>query len=606
MKARLEEFFTTHPVFRSLTLSEADREALSRAIEEDCLSGVLSRLIAETEEIMGIDPGLPEEEILEIAAERIVRNLNAEAASIRLFDPETLKMTSFGAHRYSDDERLMAIPFHDSIAGRVVKENRSIAVPSILKDPHYKNKGIVERKGYRSLLAVPLRIPRFMGTDEDVLGSLQIYFKEEDRVFGSLLIIHAELLARRVSYVLAKKKILDLRKLNTRKEKIVEKIFVKLSNREGVKLKDLFFLLMPEIGEFLQVQSCSLFSVSKDQQYIRLEAGYPLERTYHELGYTYTIKHHPYFECAVLKTMPCGEYDYERVDPAYLLINDPKQSRLTSRGIRDFVGRNRIHSILLVPLHVNQAVRYLMVFYAMDQRRFFSEEEIELLSFFGREILKASRLELLDDVLHDFKNPAIAIAGFASRARKLIDGANPVELREKLASYLDIVVRETTRLQDLTFSMSVEGREEVVDLSEIALARYRINEETIREARRRNIEVRPAVLEPNLRVFCSRFGLERVLDNMLNNATRAVPEEGGEIALRTYCDGAMAALELRNTGEVPSEKIEEVQKGEVRGRGLNIIYRFVQANHGKMEIRNEEGKVVCILRIPLYQDGGNP
>ncbi len=605
MKARLEKFFATHPVFQRLVFNDADREALYQAIEEDCLSGILSQLIAETEEIMGIDPGLPEKNILEIAAERIVANLDAEAASIRLFDPETLKMTSFGSYRYSEDERVMAIPFHDSIAGRVVKEHRSITVSSILKDPHYKNKEIVGRKGYHSLLAVPLRIPRFMGTDEDILGSLQIYFKEDDRHFSSLLVIHAELLARRVSYVLAKKKILDLQKLNTRKEKIVEKIFVKLSNREGVKLKDLFVLLTPEIGEFLQVQSCSLFSVSKDQQYIRLEAGYPLEKTYHELGYTYTVSHHPYFECVVHKTTPCGEYDCERIDPAYLLINDPKMSRLTSRGIRAFVERNRIHSILLVPLYVNQAVRYLMMFYAMDQRRFFSEEEIELLSFFGRETLKASRLELLDDVLHDLKNPAIAIAGFAARARKLIEGANPTELREKLASYLDIVVRETTRLQDLTFSMSVEGREEVVELSEVSLARYRINEETIREARRRNVVVRPAVLEPNLQVFCSRFGLERVLDNMLNNATRAVPEGGGEIALRTYCDGAMAALELRNTGEIPPEKIEEVQRGEVRGRGLNIIFRFIQANHGKMEIKNESGEAVCILRIPLYRGSGN-
>jgi len=338
---------------------------------------------------------------------------------------------------------------------------------------------------------------------------------------------------------------------------------------------------------------------------MRLEAGYPLETTYHELGHTYTISHHPYFECVVHKSIPDGEYDCERVDPAYLLINDPARSRLTSRGIRDFVERNKIHSILLVPLHVNQAVRYIMMFYAMDQRRVFSEEEIELLSFFGREILKASRLELLDDVLHDLKNPAIAIAGFAARARKLIDGTKPEALREKLASYLDIVVRETTRLQDLTFSMSVEGREEIVELSEVALARYRINEETIGEGRRRNVLVRPAVLEPNLRVFCSRFGLERVLDNMLNNATRAVPEEGGEIALRTYRDGAMAALELRNTGEIPPEKIEEVQRGEVRGRGLNIIYRFVQANHGKMKIRNDSGQAVCILRIPLYQGGEN-
>jgi signal transduction histidine kinase len=606
MKQRFLEVFSNHPLFRKLPLNEAQQLDLAIVLEEELLPQVLSELIEETEEIMGIDPDLPEKKILEIAAERIVLNLHAEAASIRLFDPDTLRMTSFGSFRYTEDERIMAIPFHDSIAGRVVKENRSIQVPSILKDPYYKDKEIVERRGFRSLLAVPLRIPRFMGSNDDVLGSLQIYFKEDNRTFNPLLVIHAELLARRVSYVLAKKKILHLQKMNVRKEKIVEKIFVKLSKREGVKRKDLFVLLGPELGEFLQIQSCSLFTVSRDQQYIRLEAAYPMEKTYHSLGYTYTVSHHPYFEAVIHGLKPIENHGFERVDPNYLLINNPKKSCLTSRGIRDFVEENQIHSILLVPLKANDVIRYLMMFYAMDQRRFFTEEEIELLRFFGREIMKASRLELLDDVLHDFKNPAIAIAGFAGRARRLIESEDFEGIRKKVTSYLDIVVRETTRLQDLTFAMSVEGREEVVDLSEVSRKRYLINEETILESRRENVCVHPPELETGLLVFCPRFGLERVLDNILNNATRAIPEEGGELSLRTFPDGDMASLEVRNTGEIPHQKIEEMRRGEVQGRGLNIIYRFIQANHGKISIRNEGGQVVCTIRIPLHRPKVKP
>jgi signal transduction histidine kinase len=241
------------------------------------------------------------------------------------------------------------------------------------------------------------------------------------------------------------------------------------------------------------------------------------------------------------------------------------------------------------------------MFYATDQHQYFSDEEIELLTFFGREIMKASRLELLDDVLHDFKNPVIAISGFAARARKLIDQENLMEHREKLASYLDIMIRETVRLQDLTLSMSVEGREEVIDLSQVAEKRWFINQEAFLELRRRNLQLQPLAKESGLLVYCSLFGLERVLDNILNNATRAIPEEGGILALKTYREESMACLEVRNSGEIPYEKIDQIREGEVKGRGLNIIYRFIQSNHGKVEFRTESGQTICVIKIPLHK-----
>ncbi len=48
----------------------------------------------------------------------------------------------------------------------------------------------------------------------------------------------------------------------------------------------------------------------------------------------------------------------------------------------------------------------------------FTEEEIEIFTFFGKELMKGLRLEKMDDILHDFKNPAIATAGFARRVKK--------------------------------------------------------------------------------------------------------------------------------------------------------------------------------------------
>lgn len=599
MKENFLEFLKNHPSLQHLTHSE--RLDLARSIEQEYLVGVLSGIIHDVEEIIEIDSGLEEKKILEIAAEKIANILKAEAASIRLFDPKSMSMTCLGTHQIPEAECKIAIPFEDSISGQVVRENRSIAISSLLEDPYFKIKSIVKDKGFNSLLAVPLKIPRFSGSEGDVLGSLQIYYKEDNRKFDPFEIIHAELLARRVSYVLAKRKILALQRLSAHKENMVDRIFIKLSNREGIKLKDLFMDLIPELEPYLQVKSCSLFSVSKDQKFIRLEAGYPLDKTYHQLGYTFTVSHHPYFQTAIHGAPEYGDHPFERIDPAYLLIKDPEKSRFTSSGMRKFVQRHHIHSILIVPLRVKGTTRYLMTFYATDQKSSFMNEEIDLLTFLGKEAMKALRLELLDDIMHDFKNPAIAITGFASRARNLMESEDLEGIRNKLVTYLDIILKETVRMQDMALAMRLEGREEVLDLSEIAGERFRLNEEAIRQSWRKYIWIEPPEIEAEILVYCPRFGLERVLDNLMNNAVNAIPKQGGALSMRCYIEETMACLEIRNTGEIPEEKIDQVKKGEVRGRGLNIIYRFVQGNHGKIHIRTEDGQTVVIVKLPLFQ-----
>ncbi|HDH99039.1 MAG TPA: GAF domain-containing protein, partial [Deltaproteobacteria bacterium] len=201
MKEKFFEFLKNHPSLQHLTHSE--RLDLARSIEQEYLVGVLSGIIHDVEEIIEIDSGLEEKKILDIAAEKIANILKAEAASIRLFDPESLSMACLGTHQIPEAVCKIAIPLEDSISGRVVRENKSIAISSLLEDPHFKIKGIVKDKGFHSLLAVPLQVPKFLCSEGDVLGSLQIYYKEDNRKFDPFEIIHAELLARRVTYVLA-------------------------------------------------------------------------------------------------------------------------------------------------------------------------------------------------------------------------------------------------------------------------------------------------------------------------------------------------------------------------------------------------------------------
>lgn len=598
MEKKLSEFLAQIPFFQRPSLCPEERAELIRVVEEEYLVSFLTAIVREAEEIMAIDPLLPRRTILELAAKSIVADLNGAGATIRLFDPESLTMTSFGAHGLDDCDRLAAVPVEDSISGSVIKEKRSIQVASILKDPCYKDKEIVVKKGFHSLLAVPLFQPTFLGSEPEMLGSLQIYYWQDDKVFAPLEVIHAELLARRVSYVLAKKRILALQDLNSRREKIINKIFIKLSRREGIKLKDLFIQLIPELEEFIQIQSCSLFTVSDDQQFIRQDAAYPAEHSFHQTGHSFAAREHL---CLAAALADNGHEDtsFERLAASYVLIKDPRQSRLTDQAMRTFAAEHQVHSILLIPLRIDLQVRQLLVFYASEQKQFFSDEEIELLTFFGKEIMKASRLEFMGDMLHDFKNPAIAVAGFAARMRSLLLTEELEPVRGRLQYYTQILIREAARIQDLALAMTDEGREEILDLALVAQQRYRINEEVIREARRDNLRVHKAELKSGLLVFCPRFGLERIIDNLLHNATKGIPEEGGELRMRGYREDIMTCLEIRNSGEIPAERLAGLLAGRGAGRGLSIVSRFVQQNNGLLNISSGSGQTVCTIKLPF-------
>jgi GAF domain-containing protein len=600
MNETLIKFLKASPILSKYHLSDDEVRELAGYLRKHCLSEHVKEVVRMVEEVISIDPNLDWKEILEAAAKKISEFLRADAASIRVFDPENNKLVAFGSYRYAESARTKTIPVEKSVAGKVIRSGKSYLVPNILLEPDYANKDVVKEQGLNSLMAVPISIPGFLKKEVDIHGAIQIYYKEINREFDPLEVSNAELLARRVSYVLAKKRILDLQKLNMQKEKIVEKIFVKLSHREGIKMKEVFSMMIPELVDILLIQSCSLFSVSPERKHVRIELEYPSGQESHDSSCIFAIKDHPYFDALINNQDRTGDYEYERMHSSYLLIKDPLKSMLSNDELKRYTSRHNVNSVLLIPLKARDEINYFLIFYAIDRRQEFTEHEIELLTFFGKEIMKALRIEKLDDVLHDFKNPAIAIGGFAKRAKKSLETENMEEAKGKISEYLDIVVQEAMRIQELVIYPNIEGREREIDLSEILKSRFRINKEAVREQRRTNIQFIQHELQPGLFIYCSPFGFQRVLDNLFDNATKAVPEEGGDLSIKSYRRGETACFEIQNTGKIPEENIEQIRMGEVKGRGLNIIYRFIQGIHGNLEVFTDDNSTTFRIMIPLH------
>ena len=566
-------------------------------ITEEVIYRYVDHLISQVETIMEINPHLAEKEILETVAKNVVEYLGAEAASIRIYDPGKEEMISFGSYPPQTEDREEAIPFEDTIAGEVVKTHQAYFVPNILKEEKYKNKEKVQTQGIHSMLAIPISIPRFSLKDVDTEGSFQIYYKEMDKIFTPLEAKIAEMLSRRVSYVIARKRIMDLQKLNVTKDKIVEQIFLRLGKREGIKMRDVFNLVIPELVDIIRIQRCSLFSVSEDRQHVVLEAGYP--EIHHGIGKAFSVKEEPYIDAVVTQNGPFGEFENEKIFPSYILIHNPQESALLPSDLKRFLEIQQIHSVLYIPLKVNDVVNYFLAFDAQAHHRRFADEELEIFIFFGKELMKGLRLEKMDDILHDFKNPAIAAAGFAKRIQKILEDGEYPSKREKVVQALDIILKETSRIQELALTLHGEGREEIVDLTERLKRRFLINQETMKELKRENIHLVERDLESPLPIRCYPLHIERVLDNLFNNATNAIPQKGGELSIRSYRREWWAVAEITNTGQISEEDKKRYLHGEGKGRGLHITSRLVKLMGGKTEVESVEGQTTFRVMVPL-------
>lgn len=584
---------------RQYAVDEGFWEKLFIWFKDQLLPDFLGQFVHQVNEIIDIDPDLSEPEILATATRYMVDFLGALSASVRIYDPHTEQMLSYGSFPPEEATRETYIPLKGTVAGMVASARTTYLVPDIQKEELYRNKDAVERKGAHSVMAVPLTIARFFPQERDTVGVIQVYYPEIDRTFTPLEIQMAELMARRLSFVIARKKLLSMHRINEKKEAIVRQIFRRLGSGEGIKMKDVFNRIIPELADIINVQSCALFSLSDDMEHVVLEAGYPERIGYHGIGKRFRIESEPAFGLVLGQRGYSEETPFEMVTPSYVLVVDPLRTMLVSKTVKAFAETYNINSILYVPLSIGDEITHFMTFDALDQRKRYSEEEVEIFLFLGRELMKAQRMERLDDILHDFKNPAIATAGFARRLKMLLQKERTDEVEATIVKYADILLEETSRLQEMALSLYHIGQEQTVDLTKVLKKRFAINEEAIREQLKQNVELQVGPFESPLPVFCYPLHLERILDNLLNNATNAIPLKGGTLAIRTYGDHDWACAKITNTGYISEEERLRLLEGEGRGRGLYITHRIIRTLKGKIDIEVGKKSTTLVVRLPM-------
>jgi signal transduction histidine kinase len=349
----------------------------------------------------------------------------------------------------------------------------------------------------------------------------------------------------------------------------------------------------------MNIQRCALFSVNRGTGECALEAGYPEEG--HGIGKTRCLEE-PYIQAILSPQEPFGQFEHERIQPNYILITDPRGSRLVPGDLKYFLETQDIHSVLYLPLKREGEVNYFLTFDAQGHHESFRDEEIEILLFLGKELMKGLWLEKLYDTLHDSKNVAIFLSYFARRIQTIFQKEKFPE-NERLNQAVEIILEGGDRLQEMFLSLFAEGRESIVDMTEMARRRLLYYQDTMREMKRDGIHFDQSAMTASLRVRCVPFKIERVIDNLLANAVFAIPEEGGQLSIRTRQEEPWGIMEIANTSRVSREEIDRhlESAADGKGRGLHICNQLVSDMGGNIEVAVKDGMVIFQVKLPALK-----
>ncbi len=224
--------------------------------------------------------------------------------------------------------------------------------------------------------------------------------------------------------------------------------------------------------------------------------------------------------------------------------------------------------------------------------------------------LDASRRELIAWVSHDLRTP---LAGIRALVEALEDGV--VDDAETVRRYHRTLREEADRLAGLIddlFELSrtqagvLQLHLERVSLSDVvsdALA----GSAPIAAAKR--VELRGVLRDQVPELDAAAPELLRALRNILENAIRHTPSDGTVIVEAGVEAGRAFVSVLDDGGGIPEHDLDRVfdvafrgdpaRTGEGAGLGLAIARGLVEAHHGEISVRNENGGCRFTVRLPV-------
>ena len=234
-------------------------------------------------------------------------------------------------------------------------------------------------------------------------------------------------------------------------------------------------------------------------------------------------------------------------------------------------------------------------------------DEIVAKKLLEEQVQRAERLaavgEIAAGLAHEVRNPLMSIRGFAQLLQE--EKSNSPQ-----KGYLDIIVRETERMNQLIEKLLFYAKPAVNRLEEVQLNAVIENSLLLVESQLRQRQIRHIVrLSTDLPlVTAAAEQVKQVLLNILLNAMQAIGEKGIiRISSRYVAWEKLVQISVSDTGGgVPQENMERIfdpfftTKDQGTGLGLSVAFRLMETWGGSIRVQSKQGhgsKFVLIFPI---------
>jgi signal transduction histidine kinase len=223
------------------------------------------------------------------------------------------------------------------------------------------------------------------------------------------------------------------------------------------------------------------------------------------------------------------------------------------------------------------------------------------------------RRELIANVSHDIRTPIAIIQGYIETMIIKEDVLNP----QKKEEYMQLILKSTERLKRLVadlFELSKLEARQVQPKREVFLMADLLTE--VSEKYKLLAQSKVIVIESKFSsrlpmVFADMAMMERVLQNLMDNAIKFTPEQG---RITIYLEELYNQIEVKieNSGEgIPQESVSKIfdryykvpkeTPAESTGLGLAIVKNILQIHQTDIVVMSERfGLTTFSFRLPLY------